>query len=131
MSINSDVKRELRQFGLVFGAFCAIIFGIAFPYIKYSTYFLSPLILGAFLIIIGLFLPMALKPIHFLWLKIGFILGWINSRIILGFIFYVIMTPFSLIMRLFGYDPMNRKVKLKMKSYCEKKQKVSKMEVPF
>ncbi len=131
MSKNSEVKRELRQFGLIFGTLSAIIFGIILPYIKYSTYFLPPLIVGVVFIIVGFLLPIVLKPIHFLWLKIGFILGWINSRIILGFIFYIIITPVSLIMRLFGYDPMNRKVKSKVEGYSEKKEKVSTMEVPF
>jgi hypothetical protein len=53
---------------------------------------------------------MWLKIIYTPWMKFGHILGFINTRIILGFIFFVMITPMGLVMRLMGKDPMCRKL---------------------
>ena len=54
-------------------------------------------------------------------MQLGNILGWINSRIILGFIFIFILQPIALIMRIFGYDPL-RKRHANTNSYKEKRE---------
>ena len=54
-------------------------------------------------------MPAALRPVYTTWMKIGHGIGWVNTRIILGVLFYVIVLPMGLIMRLFGKDPMARK----------------------
>ena len=41
-------------------------------------------------------------------MKLGYLLGWINSRLILTLIFFVILLPIAAFMRLFGYDPLKR-----------------------
>ena len=51
-------------------------------------------------------------------MKLGHILGWVNSRLILGLIFLIVVQPIALIMRLFGHDPLRTK-KLDKKSYRE------------
>ena len=51
-------------------------------------------------------------------MRIGLILGWINSRIILSVVFIVVLQPISLIMKIFGYDPLRQK-KINQKSYRE------------
>ena len=55
------------------------------------------------------------------WMKIGHFLGWINSRIILGLVFILILQPIALIMRIFGYDPLRQK-KDNSKSFREIKE---------
>ncbi|MCI0557030.1 MAG: SxtJ family membrane protein, partial [Nitrososphaera sp.] len=64
---------------------------------------------------------------------IGHVLGWINSRIILGFIFYVMILPIGLIMRLFGRDPMRRRFENRASSYRvqSKNQPNDHLERPF
>ena len=52
--------------------------------------------------------PRALWPAHRVWMKLGHVLGWVNTRIILGVLFYVIVTPVGLVFRLRGRDPMQR-----------------------
>ena len=54
------------------------------------------------------------------WIKIGNILGWLNSRIILGLVFLIVLQPIALIMRIFGHDPLRMK-KSNQKSYRELK----------
>ena len=56
-----------------------------------------------------------------IWMKIGHILGWINSRIILGMVFILVLQPIALIMKFFGYDPLRRKKK-EQTSYRESKE---------
>ena len=50
-------------------------------------------------------------------MKLGFVLGWVNSRIILGIIFIFVLLPIALIMKLSGYDPLNKN---KNKNFYEK-----------
>ena len=54
------------------------------------------------------------------WMKLGHILGWLNSRIILGLVFLIVLQPIALIMKIFGHDPLKTK-KLVQKSYRENK----------
>ena len=50
-------------------------------------------------------------------MAIGNVLGWINTRIILGIMYYVLFLPFGLIMQLFAKDPMARKIDKSLKTY--------------
>ena len=54
------------------------------------------------------------------WMKLGHILGWLNSRIVLGIVFLIVLQPIALIMRSFGNDPLKTK-KRPHKSYREVK----------
>ena len=53
-------------------------------------------------------------------MKIGLYLGWVNSRLILGLVYLLILIPISLLMKLFGYDPLRKKI-TNQKSYRELK----------
>jgi hypothetical protein len=50
-------------------------------------------------------------------MALGHILGWINTRIILGFVFYLIVTPIGFIRRLLGKDPMGKEIRADINSY--------------
>ena len=54
-------------------------------------------------------LKRALGPVHRVWMIIGHLLGWINTRIILGILFYLIVTPVGMVLRFRGKDPMQRR----------------------
>jgi hypothetical protein len=75
------------------------------------------LTLSIFFAVTGLLVPNALRPLHRVWMLLGGILGWINSKIILSLIFYLIVTPVRCLMSLFGKDPMNRKLDPTRDSY--------------
>jgi len=66
------------------------------------------MILGSLLIVLGAIAPQSLKQVHGGWMKIGHILGSINTKIILGIIYYLLITPMGLVMRLMGKDSMHR-----------------------
>jgi hypothetical protein len=103
-------KTQLRKFGLILGCGLIAIFGLLFPFMKEQTLPSWPYAIGAIVLIPTFIQPMWLKIIYTPWMKIGHILGFINTRIILGFIFFVMITPMGLVMRLMGKDPMCRKL---------------------
>jgi uncharacterized protein involved in cysteine biosynthesis len=79
---------------------------------------LSALFFGA-----GLVIPFALKPVYILWMKLAFVLGWINTRILLILIFYLVFTPVGLLMRVLGKDHLERKIEKNKASYWKKREK--------
>ena len=102
-------RAGLRKFGLTTGAIVAGLFGLLLPWL-----FSAPLPLWPWYIALALWLPAltyptALDPVYKAWMKFGSVLGFINTRIILGLFFFVILMPMGLVMRLLGKDPMRRK----------------------
>jgi hypothetical protein len=75
------------------------------------------LILGGLLLALGLVWPRSLTQLYRLWMTAGEVLGWINTRVILGAIFYLLFTPMGLYMRLRGKDPMRRTLTPEAESY--------------
>lgn len=99
-------KKELRSFGLLVGGIFAII-GIL-PLILYQKgIILWAIIVAGALILPALLWPRLLSWPYRGWMAIGYALGWLNTRLILGLIFYFIFTPMGVIMRLFGYNSMS------------------------
>jgi len=99
-------KKRLREFGFLVGVGLVLFIGFFIPIIfKHDFRFWTFWIAIPF-IILAILKPETLKLPYKVWMKIGEILGWINSRIILGIIFITILFPISLIMKIFGYDPL-------------------------
>lgn len=125
MNSNSEITSEvttldLRKFGFIMGAMFALIFGLLFPWIFDKTsenWPIWPFIVLAIFWALALLAPQTLKPINKIWLKIGNVLGWINSRIILGIMFFLLIFPIGLLLKLFGKDSMDRKLNTNIKSY--------------
>lgn len=61
------------------------------------------------LIISGFLIPPAARAFHIAWMKLAFVLGYVNSRVLLFLLFYLLVTPYGLIAKLFGHDPLNRR----------------------
>jgi hypothetical protein len=61
--------------------------------------------------------PRSLVWVYRGWMGLGHVLGWINTRIILGFIFYFVVTPIGIIRRWLGKDPMGRRLRPDLDSY--------------
>jgi hypothetical protein len=100
-------EKELRSFGLTVGVVFVVI---AFWPVVWRGEALRvwAVIPGVLLAVMGVSCPKILAPVFKMWMKIGHVLGWINARIILGAVFFVIITPMGLIMRMFGWDSMSR-----------------------
>lgn len=110
-------KKELRSFGFITGGLTPVFFGLLLPWLFEHTFPLWPWIVGGVLLVWALVLPMSLRPVYRVWMTIGQCLGWINTRIILSIMFYLIILPTGAFMRLFGNDPMARSITRDRKSY--------------
>jgi hypothetical protein len=110
-------KKELRSFGFITGGLTPVIFGLLLPWLFDHDFPRWPWIVSAILIVWAIVLPMSLKPVYRVWMTIGLCLGWINTRIILSIMFYFIILPTGLILRLLGKDPMTRSIIKEQKSY--------------
>lgn len=123
---------ELRKFGLVTAAMLVLFFDILIPWIWGIALPVWPLIAASVLILMALLVPKALGPVYIAWMKFANVLGWINTRIILGVIFYVIFMPVGLIVRAVS-DPMRRKSDSNANSYREESRqpKIENMERPY
>lgn len=117
-SINKEPDRkELRSFGFITGGLTPVFFGLLFPWLFEHEFSRWPWIVGVVLITLALVLPMSLKLFYRVWMTIGFCLGWVNTRIILSVMFYIIIFPTGVVMRLLGKDPLARSIIREQKSY--------------
>ncbi len=108
-------RRELRQFGLTVG----IVFGLLGLLFWWRDREIYPLFLALSvgLIFLGLSLPTFLKPIQKGWMTLGILLGWVMTRVILIFSFFVIITPIGLLARAFGQIPLQLKPDKNLDTY--------------
>ena len=95
-------NEDIRSFGITIGIILFIISSLLIYYNKESYQLIA--IVGSTFIVVGYVLPVLLKPIYLVWMTIAVILGWIMTRVIISVVFYLILTPISLITRLFGED---------------------------
>lgn len=72
--------------------------------------------LGALLIIMGLFVPAAARRFHIVWMRLAVALGYVNSRVLLSLMYYLVFTPYGFFSRLVGRDPLRRRGE-KLESY--------------
>ena len=93
-------NRELRDFGLIVGGLIAIIFGLFLPLINRRPIRWWPWTLGAILAAAAMTRPALLYHFNNSWNALGKVLGWINTRLILWFLFFAIVTPMGLLARL-------------------------------
>tara|TARA_X000001036_G_scaffold412535_1_gene426121 strand:+ start:2954 stop:3364 length:411 start_codon:yes stop_codon:yes gene_type:complete len=95
-------KKELISFGYTIEIILLFVVAILFYY--NNLIYQNLAIVALVLIILAVIDPILLKPIYLVWMIFAVILGWIMTRVILSLVFYVIMTPISLITRLLGED---------------------------
>ena len=111
-------NKQLREFGIVIGFGFPILIGWLLPLIFGHDFRAWTLWIGIPGFIIGLMAPRLLRYPYRCWMAIGHVLGWVNSHIILGLVFIIVLLPIAYTMRLTGYDPL-RKIRKGDKSYRE------------
>ena len=115
---NHINKKLLREFGFLIGFTFPFLIGWILPLIAGHSFRIWTLWIGIPSLIFAVAKPNLLFYPYKIWIQIGDLLGWLNSRIILGLVFLIILQPIALVMRLFGHDPLRIK-KLAQKSYRE------------
>jgi len=100
-------RAQLRSFGLLVGGiFCAI--GLWPAVFRGAGVRLWLIGLAVALVVPALVAPRMLAPAHRVWMALGAALGWVNTRIVLSLVFFGLITPMGLVMRLTRHDPMQR-----------------------
>ena len=107
---------QLPSFSLLVGTIFFVL-GVWPLLVRSQPIRMWALILAGLLIVPGLIWPATLKPVYRMWMKAGHVLGWVNTRIILAVIFYLVFAPVAVILRLFREDPMRRKLEPKAETY--------------
>ena len=118
-----------KSFGIVF--FIVFLIIALYPLIKDGDLRLWSLIVSLIFLILGLINSTILTPLNRLWFKFGIFLGKIVSPIILGTIFFLIVTPTGLLLRLFGKDVINLKYNNNNSYWIEKTGPKSNMKDQF
>ena len=111
-------KKILREFGFLIGFTFPFLLGWIIPVLGGHSFRTWTLWISFPSIILAISKPKLLLYPYKAWMKLGHILGWINSRIILGLVYIIILQPIALIMRIYGHDPLRIR-NFPQKSYRE------------
>ncbi len=125
--------KGLRKFGLTFGGIIGVLFGLLIPWIFGLKLPYWPWIVLLFFTLWSLLAPNSLSGFYMVWMRFGLILNAVMSRIVLGIVFYLVVLPTGVLIRLYGRDPMHRKFDGALDSYRVKSDPKDKlrMEKPF
>ena len=118
-----------KSFGIVFFIFFLII--AIYPLINNQSVRGWSLIISINFLILGLLNSKFLTPLNKLWFKFGLFLGKIFSPLLMGLIFFFVVTPIGLLMRFFGKDLLNLKFNKNKSYWIEKNEPKSKMKNQF
>ena len=127
--MNNKIKvSSNKSFGIVFFIFFLAV--ALYPLLNNEEYRLWALIISLIFLILGLINSSILTPLNLLWFKFGMLLGRIVSPIVMALVFFIVVTPTGLIMKLFKKDLLQLKRKNK-KSYWIERNSKSKMSNQF
>tara|TARA_Y100000389_G_scaffold6994_1_gene6697 strand:- start:789 stop:1172 length:384 start_codon:yes stop_codon:yes gene_type:complete len=118
-----------RSFGIVF--FIVFLLIAIYPLINNEGLRIWSIIIAIFFLILGLINSKVLTPFNKLWFKFGLLLGKIISPIIMGVVFFLVVTPIAFIMRIIGKDLLNLKFNKNKSYWIEKTGPKSKMKNQF
>ena len=118
-----------RSFGIVF--FIVFLLIALYPLLKDSDLRIWSLVISFIFLILGLINSKILTPLNRLWFKFGLLLGKFISPLIMGIIFFIVVTPIGIIMRLLKKDLLNLKYNKKETYWINKSGPKSKMKNQF
>ena len=127
---NSNIKFGTnKSFGIVFFLFFLIV--SIFPLFQNGNIRIWSLIIAIIFLILGLLNSKVLTPLNKIWFKFGILLGMFVSPIVMGVVFFVVVTPTSLFMRVLGKNLLNLKRDNKKTYWIERSKIKSKMRNQF
>ena len=127
---NSNIKiGSNKSFGIVFFLFFLIV--SLFPLFNDGNIRFWSLIIAIFFLVLGLMNSKILTPLNKIWFRFGILLGSFVSPIVMGLVFFAIVTPTALIMRVLGKNLLNLKKNNKKTYWIERSKIKSKMKDQF
>jgi hypothetical protein len=109
--------KELKTFAKTMAIAIPVFFGLLLPLVFGLGFSIWPWIVAAVFLLTSWLKVSLLHPVYLFWNAFSHKLGVFNSKLILCLFFYTFMLAIALLMRLFGYDPMHRKLDKKAGSY--------------
>ena len=126
----NDIKiSSNRSFGIVF--FIVFLIIALYPLISNQDLRLWSLVVSLIFLVLGLLDSKVLAPLNKLWFKFGILLGKVIAPLIMGIIFFLVVTPIGYLMRLLGKDLLNLKYNKDKSYWIEKSGPKSKMKNQF
>ncbi len=123
LDIDTSSRTEQRKFGLVMAA-AIFILGLLRMAIRFALHgtFANPVwffVVALPFLVLGLLWPRGLKPLFVVWIKFALVLNWIVTHVLLTIMYYLVIMPMGLMMRLFSEDPLKRRRLPQTESYWE------------
>jgi hypothetical protein len=131
--LKAPDKKALREFGLVMAGAIAGIFGLLLPFLFEHARPIWPWPVALVFLLLGVFLPQGLRQIYVQWMRFGILIGRVTTPLLLGVIFYLIITPAGLIRRAVGGNSVRKPRDAMKDTYRVKSRQPDneKMERPF
>ena len=128
--MNNEIKiGSNKSFGIVF--FVVFLLIALYPLIYNEEIRVWSVIISLIFLVLGLLNSKILNPLNKLWFKFGIFLGKVISPIVMGLIFFFVVTPIGLLMRLLNKDLLNLKFNSNNSYWIEKNDPKSKMKNQF
>jgi hypothetical protein len=102
-------KKGLRHFGLTTGGIVAGLFGIVVPWLLSRPWPLWPWIIFGVLAAFALIAPLALNVVYKVWMRFGLLMSRVTTPLILGIVFFLVITPIGIVRHLMKRDSLNRR----------------------
>ena len=122
-------KNSNRSFGIVFFLFFLII--ATWPLLNDKDLRLWSLVISIIFFILGILNSKILNPLNTIWFKLGLLLGKLVSPIVMGSIFFLVVTPIGLLMRILNKDLLNLNKSSNNSYWIDKTGPKSKMKNQF
>ena len=111
--------RGLRQFGLMLGAILTLVFGLLLPWSwgwesSPNQWWIGT---GAAVAAWAMLAPDSMRGLYYCWMRVAMVIGHVINTMILAVVFFIVITPMGVVMRLMGKDPMRRTLDKDMSSY--------------
>ena len=127
---NNKIKiGSNRSFGIIFSIVFLII--AIWPLLSTSEIRYWSLVISVIFLILGLIKSKILTPLNKIWFKIGITLGNLISPLVMGIVFFLVVTPTSIIMKILGKDLLNLKKNNNKSYWIEKKKQNTSMKKQF
>lgn len=126
-------RKGLREFGCIFGGMIALLFGLLLPWLFERPIPRWPWLVLAAMVAWSVAAPTTLRPLYKAWMTFGLFMSRITTPLIMGVIFYAVITPTGLIRRMFAGDTMQRQWDSEAESYRSESERLpdERLNKPF
>mgnify|MGYP000894203014 CR=1 FL=1 len=132
MKVSEKVsKTELRKFGIGLAVILPLLFYVVLPWLFGLTRASWPLMAGGGVLLVALLAPVALWPVYRALMWVAIPLGRINSVLLLSLVYFLMVVPMGLVMKMFGRDPIPKKFDASAATYRRESSESTSLEVPF